>query len=219
MTFPIETEATIRGRMLNICQDHGRRVVDVTRELALMLDAIVAGKQKEVKTRYDSIQKILQEADKIKAVLLSEVASIGTLLLNRDDFLRLVFLLSEISDDAEAVAFRLDGIIEKKWKIDKKYLQSTSELMTLMLEEMTRMRDTMMTLNLNPAKAVETARAVEAVERKIDTAQRNLTFDVISSEMELHLVLILWDIVRHLEGMADTGVDVVDLVRLLAVTG
>jgi uncharacterized protein Yka (UPF0111/DUF47 family) len=81
------------------------------------------------------------------------------------------------------------------------------------------MRDAMMTLSMNPAKSVELARAVSAVERKIDTAHRNLSFDVISSSMKLNALLIVWDIVQHLEEMADTAVNVVDLVMVLAVTG
>lgn len=219
VTLPIETEATIRRRILSICQDHGRKVVDVTRELALMLDAMVDGKSKEARTHYEAIDKTLEEATKLKAALFTEVASVGTLLVNRDDFLRLVFRLSEIVDNAEAVAFRLDGVITKKWKIEKKFLQSTAEMMTLMLEEMTRMRDTMMTLSMNPAKSIELARAVGAAERKIDTAHRNLSFDVISSSMKLNALLIVWDIVQHLEKMADTAVNVADLVMVLAVTG
>ncbi len=219
MTFPLETEGTIKRRILSICQDHGREVVDVTRELALMMDAVASSKYKEATTHYESIKKTLQDADGLKATILTEVASMGTLLVNRDDFLRLVFLLSDIAENAEGAAFRLDGVMAKKWKIDKKYLTSTGELMTSLLEEMTRMRDTMMTLSLNPAKAVELARAVESVERKIDTAYRNLVFDVISSKMPLQFTLILWDIIQHLERMADIGTDVVDLVRLLAIAG
>jgi len=219
MTFPLETEATIKRRMLSICQDHGRKVVDVTRELALMMDAVASNKYKEATSHYESIKKTLQEADDLKATILTEVASVGTLLVSRDDFLRLVFLLSDIAENAEGAAFRLDGVMAKKWKIDKKHLTATGELMTLILEEMTRMRDTMMTLSLNPAKAVELGRAVESVERKIDSAYRNLVFDVISSKMPLHFTLILWEIIQHLEEMADIATDVVDLVRLLAIVG
>lgn len=218
MTLPIETDDTIRRRILSICQDHGRQVVDVSRKLALMLDAIAAKNMNEIKSNYDSILETVEEAEKIKTTLITEVASIGNLLVARDDFLRLTFLLATIVDDAEGVAFRLDGMVEKKWKIEKKHLKSMEEIMTLLLEEITRMRETMMTLTFNPDKAVELARNVEVVERKIDIAYRNLIFSIVSDKMPLHTVLTLRDIVEHLERMADAAVDVVDLVRLLAVT-
>lgn len=219
MTFPIENEGTIRRRMLSICNDHGRKVVDIARELAQMLDSLAEGKHKEAKTHYDQMLKMMEEVDKLKATLLSEVASVGTLLINREDFLRLIFQVSEIADNAEAVAFRLDGIMTKRWKVDSKQMKAIASLMGLVLEEMVRLRDTMMSLNINPDKALQLSKSVEAVERRVDSEQRSLDLEILSSKSPIQSILILRDIVQHLERMADIGLDVVDLVRVIAVVG
>lgn len=217
MTLPIETEATIRRRMLNICNDHGRKVVDVTRELAEMLDSIIEGQQKEARAHYQKMLEMIEEADKLKTTLLREVASMGSLLISREDFLRLIFQVSEIADNAEGVGFRLNGIITKKWKVDKKQMKAIASLMGLVLEEMVKIRETVMSLNLNPEKALVLSRSVEEVERKIDLQYRNLDLDVLDSRMPIQSMLILRDIVQHLEDMADIGLGVVDLVRVIAV--
>jgi len=47
MTFPVETEANIRRRILDICREQTMNVVDITRELALMTDNVSDGKTKE----------------------------------------------------------------------------------------------------------------------------------------------------------------------------
>ena len=219
MTFPIETEATIRRRMLTICNDHARKVVDITRQLTQMLDALAGGKVKEAKSNYDQMLIMMEETDKLKTTLLTEVASVGSLLINREDFLRLIFKVSEISDMAEAVAFRLDGIMAKKLKIDNKQMKAIASLTGLVLEEMVRLRDTMMSLNLNPDKAMQLSKSVEAVERKIDLEHRNLDLELVASKSSIQSVLLLRDIVQRLEAMADTGLDVVDLVRVIAVVG
>jgi uncharacterized protein Yka (UPF0111/DUF47 family) len=203
--------------MLSICNDHGRKIVDITRELALMLDSMVEGDEKKAREHYDQMLKMIEEADKLKSTLLREVASVGSLLINREDFLHLIFQVSEIGDNAEAVAFRLDGIMAKKWKIDKKQMKAVASLMGLVLEEMTKIRDTVMALNLNPEKALELSKSVEAVERKIDLEQRNLDLEILSSKSPFQSILIMRDIVQHLERIADAGVDVVDLVRVIAV--
>ncbi len=203
--------------MLSICNDHGRRVVDITRELALMLDSLTEGQEKKARTHYDEMLKMIEETDKLKSTLLREVSSVGSLLINREDFLRLIFQVSEIADDAEAVAFRLDGIMTKKLKVDKKQMRAIASLMSLVLEEMMKIRDTVMSLNLNPEKALELAKSVEAVERKIDAEHRNLDFEILRSKAPIQSILILRDILQHLERIADTGVDVVDLVRVIAV--
>jgi uncharacterized protein Yka (UPF0111/DUF47 family) len=219
LTFPIETEATIRRRMLNICNDHGRKVVDIIRELAQMLDSLAGGSNKEAQSHYDKMLKMMEEIDELKATLLTEVASVGSLLINREDFLRLIFQVTEIADDAEAVAFRLHGIMTKKWKVDNKQMKAIASLTGLVLEEMLRLREAMMSLNLNPDKAIQLAKSVEAVERKIDLEHRNLDMEILGSKSPIQSVLLLRDIVQHLERMADSGLDVVDLVRVIAVVG
>jgi len=203
--------------MLNICNDHGRKVVDVTRELAEMLDSIIEGQQKEARAHYQKMLEMIEEADKLKTTLLREVASMGSLLISREDFLRLIFQVSEIADNAEGVGFRLNGIITKKWKVDKKQMKAIASLMGLVLEEMVKIRETVMSLNLNPEKALVLSRSVEEVERKIDLQYRNLDLDVLDSRMPIQSMLILRDIVQHLEDMADIGLGVVDLVRVIAV--
>lgn len=182
-----------------------------------MLDSIIEGQQKEARAHYQKMLEMIEEADKLKTTLLREVASMGSLLISREDFLRLIFQVSEIADNAEGVGFRLNGIITKKWKVDKKQMKAIASLMGLVLEEMVKIRETVMSLNLNPEKALVLSRSVEEVERKIDLQYRNLDLDVLDSRMPIQSMLILRDIVQHLEDMADIGLGVVDLVRVIAV--
>jgi len=219
LTFPIETEATIRRRMLTISNDHGRKVVDITRELAQMMDSLAAGKEKEAKSHYNQMLKMMEEIEKLKTTLLTEVASVGSLLINREDFLRLIFQVSDIADNAEALAFLLDGLMSKKMKVETKQMKAIASLMGLVLEEMVRLRDAVTSLSLNPEKAIQLSKSVEAVERKIDLEHRNLDLEILSSRSSFQSVLILREIVQHLERIADIGIDVVDLVRVIAVIG
>jgi len=98
-------------------------------------------------------------------------------------------------------------------------MKAIAFLMGLVLEEMVRLRDAMMSLHLNPDKAMQLSKSVEAVERKIDLENRNLDLELLGSKSSIQSVLLLRDIVQHLERMADTGLDVVDLIRVIAVVG
>jgi uncharacterized protein Yka (UPF0111/DUF47 family) len=73
-------------------------------------------------------------------------------------------------------------------------------------------------LSFDPEKAVDFAKNVEELERKIDTESRNLDLDVLNSRMSPPNLLFVRDLVDRAETMADVGLDVVDLIRLLAVT-
>jgi len=219
VTFPLETEAAIRRRMYEICQNHARNAVEITRELTLMIDGVKEGKHKSAREHYQAMLKLLDESGKSKTNLLGEVASVGSLLISREDFMRLIFGVEEIADYAEGVGFRLVGILDRKWKFDKKYIARISDLASLVLEEITRLRETILSLSFSPSKAMELTRTVEEVERKIDSNYRTLDIEILDAKMPMQSVLILRDIVEHLERIADLAVDVADLVRVLAISG
>jgi uncharacterized protein Yka (UPF0111/DUF47 family) len=218
MTFPIETEANIRRRMLDLCQVHARNVVEITRQLALLLDNIHDNKPKLAKENYDTILKTIAENDKNKGTFLNEVASVGSLLLSREDFLRLLFRLGEVAEYCEAMGFRLMGIVDLKWKLDAKKLQAVSELMSSVLKEISKVRETLHSLSFDPDKAIDTARSVEELERQIDAESRKLDMDLLASKMPLQMLLFFRDLVERAEKIADIGVDVVDHIRVLALT-
>ncbi len=218
MTFPVETEATIRRRILDICRDQTRHVVEITRELALMTDSVGDGKGKDAKDHYGNMLKILDEFESTKKKLLEEVASFGTLLGSREDFIRLIFRVGEIADYAQGIGFRLSAVVDKSWKMDRRYMKRLSDLIALVLEEMSKIRETMMSLGFNPTKAMELSRTVEDTERKVDTAYRSFDLEVLDEKMPLRSILVMRDLSAQMENMADLGVDVVDLIRVIALT-
>jgi uncharacterized protein Yka (UPF0111/DUF47 family) len=218
MTFPIQTEATIKRRILEVCQGQARTIVDIVRELALMVDSVAERKPKTTKMHYEAMLKLIGDNDKMRTTLLEEVASVGSLLVSREDFLRLMFRMTTIADYAEALGFRLMGATERNWKLEKKYIQALSGVLSLVLSEVTRMKETLHSLGFDPDKAVELAKSVEDLERKIDVDSRNLDFEILSGKLSLQEVFLLRDMAERAERIADLGVEVVDIIRVIALT-
>ena len=150
MAFPIETEANIRRRMLDLCQVHARNVVEIARQLVVLMDNIAEKKTKQAKENYEGIMKSLEENEKNKTIFLTEVASVGSLLISREDFLRLLFRLGEVAEYCEAMGFRLICAIDLKWKMDVKTLRQVSELMGSVLKEISKVRETLHSLSFQP---------------------------------------------------------------------
>ncbi len=205
--------------MLDLCQTHARNVVEITRQLVLLLDNIADKKPKLAKENYESILKTVEENEKNKSTFLNEVASVGSLLISREDFLRLLFRLGEVAEYCEAMAFRLMGVVDLKWKLDNKRLEAVSHLMGSVLKEISKVRETLHSLSFDPEKARETAKTVEELERQVDAESRKLDLELISSKMPLQTLLFYRDLVDRAERIADIGVDVVDHIRVLALTG
>ena len=213
----MENEATAKRRILSLCQENSRNQVEIIRKLALMIDSITEKKTNEMNDYYKEMLQMIDESAKSKLNILDQIASLGPFLMNREDFLRLTFRLSEITDNIESVAFRLISSKEKKIQIDMKYMKSISLLSSLILEESIKMRETLMSLTFNPAKALEMASVVEDIERKIDNVQRELEVDIITTKLNSS-TLILKDIIERLEKTADIIINVLDQIRVLAVS-
>lgn len=218
LTFPIETEANIRRRMLDLCQTHARNIVEITRQVVVLMDNVAENKPRLAKENYQAILKTLEENEKNKTTFLGEVASVGSLLISREDFLRLLFRLGEVAEYCEAIGFRLMGVLDLKWKLDSKKLQAVSHLMSSVLKEISKVRETLHSLSFDAEKAIETARSVEELERQVDSESRKLDMELLSSKMPLQNLLFFRDLVDRAERIADIGVDIVDHIRVLALT-
>jgi uncharacterized protein Yka (UPF0111/DUF47 family) len=204
--------------MLDLCQTHARNIVEITRQVVVLMDNVAENKPRLAKENYQAILKTLEENEKNKTTFLGEVASVGSLLISREDFLRLLFRLGEVAEYCEAIGFRLMGVLDLKWKLDSKQLQAVSHLMSSVLREISKVRETLHSLSFDAAKAIETARSVEELERQVDSESRKLDMELLSSKMPLQNLLFLRDLVDRAEKIADIGVDVVDHIRVLALT-
>ncbi|MEM4250854.1 MAG: DUF47 family protein [Candidatus Bathyarchaeia archaeon] len=218
MNFPLESEITARRRILSLCQDNARVLVETVRKLALMTDSMVEKQNEKAKQQYKEIQVMGQQSAKMRSNMLEQVASLGLFLMNREDFLRLIFRLSEIMDTVEGVAFRLTSTLERKITVESKFMRGISQLTSIILEEATKMRETLMSLSFNPSKALEMAAAVEEAERRIDATYRVLDVEILNSKTSVPALLVLKDIVERLEKTADLIMDALDQIRVLAVS-
>jgi uncharacterized protein Yka (UPF0111/DUF47 family) len=190
----------------------------MTRQLVVLMDNLAEKKPKLAKENYDNLLKALQEIDKNKTTFLAEVASVGSLLVSREDFLRLLFRLGEIAEYCEAMGYRLMGVTDLKWKLDAKRTAQVSHLMSSVLKEISKVRETLHSLSFDADKAVETAKTVDELEHQVDFESRMLDLELISSKLPLQNLLFYRDLVDRAERIADIGVDVVDHIRVLALT-
>ena len=183
-----------------------------------MTEAIARKQDGKAKEYHKEILGMIEQSNKLKSNLLQQVASLGLFLINREDFLRLTFRLSEITDTIDGVSFRFASTFEKKMSMDAKFTAGISQLTSLLLEEATKMRETLMSLTFNPSKALELASAVEEIERKIDITYRMLDVELLTSKTALPTLLVQKDIVERLEKIADLIMDTLDQIRVLAIS-
>jgi predicted phosphate transport protein (TIGR00153 family) len=216
MVFPVETEQRVKRRALTVCQDHLRKVVDISRKVPQMMNFFIKDDQKSAKQLFSEIKELRYNVDAARRTVAQELTEIGAILMSREDFLRFTNLTSEIADFCEGIAFRLLKIMERKWPVSseiKKDLMSFSEAV---FETMSKLRETAMTLNYGSTKTLEKAREVEVAEQVVDDLYRELEVKILNGKLEIPALLLLRDVIELLEDAADKAEDASDAARIVA---
>ena len=216
MVLPAETEERVKRRALNVCQDHLRKVVDVTRKVPQMIDCFNKNDKDGARKLFDQIRSGEDDVDKARRLVSQELAEIGAILFSREDFLRFTNLTSEIADFSEGIAFRLNEITNHNWKVPMDIRKELLTLSEAVMEAVVKLKETVMVLNYGPSKTMEKANDVEVAERKVDVIYRELEIRLLSSKMDFPALILLRDVLQLLEDSADKAEDAADAVRILS---
>jgi uncharacterized protein Yka (UPF0111/DUF47 family) len=181
-----------------------------------MAESFATGNKEMARRLLSEIKLGEEEVVKSRRMVSQELAEIGAILLSREDFFRFTNLSSEIADFSEGVAFFLVEIMEHNWSVPSDVKKDLLKLSEAVLESVLKLRETMMVLNYGPTKTLEKAKDVEIAERAVDDLYRALAIKVLSSKLDLPVLLLLKDVLQLLENSADKAEDAADAARVLS---
>ena len=216
MVLPAETEERVKRRALNVCQDHLRKVLDLTRKVPQMIDYFMKNDKDRAAQLFNEVTGGEAEVDKARRLVSQELAEIGAILLSREDFLRFTNLTSEIADFSEGIAFRLVEIMQHNWNVPMDIKKDLLKLSEAVFETVLKLREMVMALNYGSTKTMEKARDVEIAEQNVDTLYRDLEIKLLSSKMDFPALILLRDVLQLLEDSADKAEDASDAARILS---
>jgi len=216
LVLPAETEERVKRRALSICQEHLRRVLDLTRKVPQIVECFMKNDKERAKQLFIEIRSGEDEVDKARRLVSQELAEIGAILISREDFLRFTNLTSEIADFSEGIAFRLVQILEHSWNIPMDIKKDLLKLSEAVFDGVLKLRETAMVLSYGSAKAMEKAKDVEVAERTVDELYRELEIKLLSTKLDFPALILLRDILQLLEDSADKAEDAADAARILS---
>ncbi|MCJ7425255.1 DUF47 family protein [Candidatus Bathyarchaeota archaeon] len=216
LVLPAETEERVKRRALNVCQDHLRRVLDLTRKIPQLVDCFIKNEREKARLLFNEIHSGENEVDKARRLVSHELAEIGAILISREDFLRLTNLTSEIADFSEGIAFRLVEIMEHSWNVPGDIKKDLLKLSEAVLDTVLRLSETMMVLSYGSGKTMEKAKDVEVAEQVVDGIYRELEIKILSSKIDFPALILLKDVLQLLEESADKAEDAADAACILS---
>jgi predicted phosphate transport protein (TIGR00153 family) len=216
LVLPAETEDRVKRRALSVCQEHLRKVLDLTRKMPQVIDCFNKNDKEKATSLFNEIKAGEDEVDKARRLVSQELAEIGAILISREDFLRFTNLTSEIADFSEGIAFRIVELMEHNWNVPGDLKKDLLKLSESVLDTVLRLRETMMVLTYGSAKTMEKAKDVELAERVVDEIYRGLEIKLLGSKIDLAALILLRDILQLLEDSADKAEDAADAARILS---
>jgi predicted phosphate transport protein (TIGR00153 family) len=216
LVLPAETEERVKRRALNVCQDHLRKVLDLTRKVPQMIDYFMKNDKDRATQLFNEVTGGEAEVDKARRLVSQELAEIGAILLSREDFLRFTNLTSEIADFSEGIAFRLVEIMQHNWNVPMDIKKDLLKLSEAVFETVLKLREMAMALNYGSTKTMEKARDVEIAEQNVDALYRDLEIKLLGSKVDFPALILLRDVLQLLEDSADKAEDASDAARILS---
>ena len=127
---------------------------------------------------------------------------------------RLDEMADHVKDAARAVIVLLEAdILKEMWE----HFDETSKDL---VECATVLREAIEKLGTNPSEAMELAKKIDSIERRVDEKYLMSKAMLIkySDKMDAATILLLKDLIEEMEHVADSCDDIADYVRILTVT-
>ena len=214
--FSGESESQARRRTLSVLLDETRKVLDASRELSNVFEAVVKNDMKSIESSINKISEAEDEVEGYRRALTRELAEVGSLLMNREDLLKTAYEIEEIAGYTSGVAFRLsivDNKSVKKAAIQKEF----EELLKTTVELVYRLNEMVRSLATNPSSVLDIAIELQKIERQTDLKYRNLVKMVIKDIPSTKDAMLLKDAAEHIEEMADRCLSAADSITIIAI--
>lgn len=192
-----------------------RRNTDASRVLNEEFQALLSNDKAGLKASMEKIKKAEEDVVALRRALIRELAQVGTLLLNKEDLLRLAFLIESIVGYINGTAFKISHLSRAVAKI-KKYREPLSDLLNLLIEEVSKQNECVRALSMNPDQAIETAAQIQKIESEIDSKQRDLMNEVLKSMSGFRALIAMKDVIQSIEDASDAALRAADSTTIVA---
>ena len=197
-----ELEVQAKRKAIAVLQDEINRILNASRELATLTEALMKKDKKGIKNTLEQISTIEEEVENLRRKITREVADVGGLIMNRENLLNTAYTMDEIAGYITGIAFKLSNVkitTLKSSKLDK----DIAELISLVVDEVYKLNEIIRSLNTNTANAIELAQETQTIEREIDIKYRDATIKLLNEVKDPKELLLIKDVIEGIEEMSD----------------
>jgi uncharacterized protein Yka (UPF0111/DUF47 family) len=196
-----ELEVQAKRKTIAILQDETNKILNLSRELAVITEAIFEGNDSKIQESFDRMNEIDKDIAILRKQITREVISIGSLMTYREDLLRTAYFIDEISGFIGGISFRLANI--DPYVIKEKFEQDIKGMVDIIIDVIFKINEMSRTLTIKPENTIELALEVQRIENEVDKKYRAMTIKALNHLQTPKDLILFKDTIEGIEGMVD----------------
>lgn len=196
-----ELEVQAKRKTIAILQEETNKILNLSRELAVMTEAMFAGNESRIKESLEQMSEIENDIIILRRQITREVISIGSLMTYREDLLRTAYFIDEIAGYIGGISFRLSNIDPKV--IKEKFEHDMKNMIDIVIDVIFKINEMSRTLTIKPENTIELAGEVQRIENEVDKKYRALTIKALDHLQNPKDLILFKDTIESIEGMVD----------------
>ncbi|MDG7035134.1 MAG: hypothetical protein JRN32_00150 [Nitrososphaerota archaeon] len=208
-----EQELQAKRRILSVLLDESRKSVEATRELSEMYSKLAGT---NIESYRVSIAQASADLKGSRRALTRNIAEMGTMLLNKEDIMRVAYQFEELVDTVEGASFRLAQLDMKfihKIGVDR----DIGELLEMLVDIVSRINEIVRMLQINPEKTSDLLPPIEDIEKKIDNRYRQVVVQMLNASTDYKNLIITKDLVERIDELSDISLKISDSLIIVSI--
>ena len=206
-----------RTKALDLAQEQITKALDTVTLLHQAMQKMLENNKKEAMQNIENLFKVEKEVDMLRTEVFKELSrGVALFAEYREDLMHLVKRLDTLADhvkDAARCVKMLEGA-----KIPKELWEKTAHATSILVDCAHALRGSIEKIAVNSVGAINGAKKVEEIEKKIDDEylKTKTLFIKYAGEMDSGSMVIFDDLVEFIEHAADMCADTADYIVILA---
>lgn len=187
--------------------------MEATRELSEMYSKLAGT---NIESYRVSIAQASADLKGSRRALTRNIAEMGTMLLNKEDIMRVAYQFEELVDTVEGASFRLAQLDMKfihKIGVDR----DIGELLEMLVDIVSRINEIVRMLQINPEKTSDLLPPIEDIEKKIDNRYRQVVVQMLNTSTDYKNLIITKDLVERIDELSDISLKISDSLIIVSI--
>lgn len=206
-----------RTKALDLAQEQITKALDTVNLLHQAMQKMLENNKKEALQNIENLFKVEKEVDMLRTEVFKELSrGVAIFAEYREDLMHLVKRLDTLADHVKDAA-RCIKMLEDT-KIPKELWEKTTHATSILVDCAHALRGSIEKITVDSAAAINGAKKVEEIEKKIDDEylKTKTLFIKYAGEMDSGSMVIFDDLVEFIEHAADMCADTADYIVILA---